>query len=176
MFGLGHAAETVKRVVAKVDVRTRRRGTWAAMVGARDRNRGIFDADVRMQAEAKTERDAVGNVVHLEAGRGGERRAPEARSWLRCGLEASLVDWHDEHLLEVGALLEVDLLRDDMLKLDACRLAFGKAVEQLGDGVRDDGLAGAGLERQGTLLSQRDEGALDVFEAETEWRSRVGGG
>jgi hypothetical protein len=124
----------------------------------------VFDADVRMQTETKTERDAIGNVVRFEAWRGGQRRAPEVRSWLRCSLEASLVDWHGEHLLEVEALLEVNLLRDDVLELDACRMAFGKAVEQLGDGVRDDGNAGAGLERQGALLSQRDERALGVFE------------
>ena len=89
-----------------------------------------------MQAEAKTERDAVCNVVHLEAWRGGQRRAPEAGSdaaW------RGLVDWHDEHLLEIGALLEVNLLRDDVLKLDACRLAVGKAVEQLGGVVRNGG-------------------------------------
>ena len=172
MSGIGHAAETVKRDVAKVNESTH----WSG--GARGRpwlarDRYIIDADVWTQAEAKAEGNAVGNVVQLEAWRGGQRRAPEARSWLRCSLEASLVDWHVEHLLEVDALLEVDLLRDDVLKLDACRLALGKGVEQLGDVARNGGFAGAGIERQCALLCQRDERAFDVFEAETEGRCRV---
>ena len=39
MFSLGQAAETVERVVAKVDESTCWRGFGATMVGARDRNR-----------------------------------------------------------------------------------------------------------------------------------------
>ncbi len=39
MFSLGHAAETVERVVAKVDESTCWRGFGATMVRARDRNR-----------------------------------------------------------------------------------------------------------------------------------------
>ncbi len=56
-----------------------------------------------------------------------------------------------------------------MLELDARFLA----IKQLDDVGQNNGFAGAVFERQGMLLGQRDECALDVFETEADLRSII---